>query len=56
MKMPRADRDNVISRGNTICVGLTKKDKELLTVKAQEMGISNSAFVRIALKEYMRKN
>ena len=40
----------------TALVSMTKEEKERLTMKAKEQGLSLSAFFRLATDEYMRNH
>lgn len=56
MKTPRADRDSVIGKKHSITVAASKDFKAMVEAKAQELGISNSCLVRMAINEFFKNH
>ena len=53
MKTPKENREEV--RKNCMMVPMTKVEKDNVRAAAEEMGVTMSAFVRIVLKDFMKK-
>lgn len=53
MKSAKANRDEV--RENSLTILMTKEEKESVQNEAGKMGVSMSTFVRIVLKDFMKK-
>lgn len=53
MKTAKTNRDEI--RQNTLCVPMSKEEKMMVQKSACEMGISMSAFARMALKDFVKK-
>ncbi len=53
MKTAKSNRDEV--RENTLCVPMSKDEKERVQKAADETGVSMAAFARMALKDFMKK-
>ena len=56
MKMPKADRESVINRNDSICISMCKKDRDVIDRKAAECGLSRSSYVRMIIKKYILKD
>lgn len=54
MNTKKANRDEV--RKNSVTFLANKKEKEELQKAADEMGVSNSTFMRIVLKDFLKKS
>ncbi len=54
MKMAKTNRDEI--RENTLCVPMSKQEKESVQKAADDMGVSMSAFARMVLKDFMKKS
>lgn len=54
MKTKKSNRDEV--RENTLCVLLSKDEKESVQNKAEEIGVSMSMFARMVLKDFLKKD
>lgn len=54
MNVKRSNRDEL--RENTLCVPMSKDEKEIVRKAADDMGVPMSAFVRIVLKDFMKKS
>ena len=52
MKMKRKDEEN--NKRNFIAVKMRNEDKEKVQDMADDMGVTMSTFVRMALKEFMK--
>lgn len=53
MKTAKSNRDEV--RENMLCIPMSKEEKRAVQNGADEMGVSMSAFVRMVLKDFMKK-
>ena len=53
MKTPKKNRDEV--RSSHFTVLSTAEEKDNIDKAAHEMGVSRSTFVRMVMKEYLRK-
>ena len=53
MKTPKTNRDEV--RSSQFTVLSTAEEKANIDKAAHEMGVSRSTFVRMVMKEYLRK-
>ena len=53
MKTAKTNRDEI--RQNTLCVPMSKEEKTMVQKAADDMGIPMSAFVRMVLKDFMKK-
>lgn len=53
MKTSKSNRDEV--RANSLVIPMTKEEKEAVKKSAENMGITMSAFVRLILKDFMKK-
>ena len=56
MKTPKADRNSVIGRKNSITIAASKNYKDMVEAKAKEMGISVSSMARMALNEFIKNH
>lgn len=54
MKIAKSNRNEV--RENTLCVPMSKEEKQAVQSAADEMGVSMSAFARMVLKDFMKKS
>jgi antitoxin component of RelBE/YafQ-DinJ toxin-antitoxin module len=54
MKTPKANRDEV--RESTLTIPMNKEEKEAIQSAADDMGVSMSAFARMAFKKFMKKD
>ena len=54
MKTAKSNRDEV--RENTLCVPMSKEEKETIRKAADDMGVPMSAFARIVLKDFLKKS
>ena len=54
MKTAKINRDEV--RENSLTVPMNKEEKQAVQDAANNMGISMSAFVRMVLKDFMKKS
>ena len=52
MKTAKSNRDEV--RANALAVPMTKQEKEDVKKASDKMGVSMSAFARIALREFIK--
>jgi antitoxin component of RelBE/YafQ-DinJ toxin-antitoxin module len=53
VKTPKINREEV--RENSLTVPMRKEEKEEIQKAADKMGLSMSAFARMAFKDFMRK-
>ena len=53
MKTKKANREDV--RENSLTIPVTDSEKERVQRAADEMGVSMSAFARIVLKDFLKK-
>ena len=53
MKTAKTNRDEI--RENSLCVPMSREEKEMVQKAADDIGISMSAFARMALKDFMKK-
>ena len=53
MKTSKVNRDEV--RENTLCVPMSREEKLAVQKAADDMGVSMSAFARMALKDFIKK-
>lgn len=53
MKTPKSNRDEV--RANTLTVPMNKEEKEKIKKGADKMGVTMSAFARIVLNDFLKK-
>ena len=53
MKTPITNRDEI--RDETLTVPMSKKEKDRVKQKAQDMGITSSSLVRIVLSDFFKK-
>jgi uncharacterized protein (DUF1778 family) len=53
MKTKKENRDEI--RANSLTVPMSKDEKELVQRAANKMGVTMSAFARVAIKDYARK-
>ena len=53
MKTPRANRNEV--REMSLTVPMSKDEKEKIQKRADEMGVTMSAFVRFAVNDFLKK-
>lgn len=54
MKTAKSNRDEV--RENSLTIPMNKEEKQAVQDAANNMGISMSAFARMALKDFMKKS
>lgn len=53
MKTPKKNRDEV--RENSLTIPMSREEKESVKKAADNMGVTMSAFARIVLKDFMKK-
>jgi antitoxin component of RelBE/YafQ-DinJ toxin-antitoxin module len=53
MKTAKSNRDEI--RKNSLTIPMNKEEKDTIQRKADEMGLSMSAFARMVFKDFMRK-
>lgn len=53
MNKPKTNRDEV--RANSLTIPMNKQEKERVQKKADDMGISMSAFGRMVLSDFFKK-
>ena len=53
MKTPRTNREEI--RENSLTVPMNREEKEQVKRAAENMGVPMSAFVRIVLKDFIKK-
>lgn len=54
MKTAKGNRDEV--RENTLSILMTKEEKQAVQEGADDMGVSMSAFARMVLKDFLKKD
>ena len=53
MKTAKTNRDEI--RKNTLSVPMSREEKMMVQKAADDMGVPMSAFVRIVIKDFMKK-
>lgn len=56
MKTPKADRNSVINRKDSITIAASKDYKKTVEAKAEELGISVSSLMRMAFNEFVKNH
>ena len=49
-------KNKIISRDVSITIPMSKEEKNKVQEKANEMGVTMSSFIRIVLKEFIKKD